>query len=146
MLHFVVYHNRDTMQRDASELTGYSVVTTKPVSKAIGGRIWVITGRGQPRRYSLVHTFIAEQAGPLEGQPGVNKVCASTGDPVLESEVPLDDLEWFPDFRRALGNFGLGFQRLTNPRFIAGLEAAARGSRTSGLTYVAADGRSTNRT
>jgi hypothetical protein len=117
----VVYHNPETMEYDAKQIKGFSIVTTKTVMGSVGSRIWIVTGRGTPRSYSLVQTFLAESAGIAHGAPGVNQVSAQKGTR-FRPEVPLNALPWFTDFRKTMGNFGLGFQRLTNPRFIQALE------------------------
>jgi hypothetical protein len=121
MNHFVVYHNPETMGYDAKSIEGFSIVTTKPVMGSVGSRIWIVTGRGTPRSYSLVQTFLAESAGPKPVAVGVNQICARTGIR-FRPEVPLNALPWFAGFRKRMGNFGLGFQKLTDPRLVQALE------------------------
>lgn len=128
MDHFVVYHNPDTMNVDASEIEGFGVVTGKSVSSALGARIWVITGRGVPRRYSLVQTFVAEYAGPDTENPGFNLVTAESGQS-FRPEIEIGKSDWFSDFRNSMGNVGFGFQRLKEARFIRALERASEAAR-----------------
>lgn len=128
MDHYVVYHNQEAMGFDAGDLDGFGIITAKPVAKAFGGRVWVITGRGEPRRYSLVQTFVAEYAGPHDEHPDLNLVAASSGES-FKPEIEIDGFDWFPDFRRSMGNFGLGFQRLKEPRFVEALEKVAAAAR-----------------
>lgn len=118
--HYLVYHNPDTMGYDVRTIEGFSIVTTRPVGKAIGCRVWLITGRGTPRSYARTHTFIAETLETDIQQTGVNRVSASTGIK-FGPEIRIDQLSWFPDFQRTMGNFGFGFQRIADERFITAL-------------------------
>lgn len=125
MKHFVVYHNPETMGYDARTIEGFGILTTKSVAEAVGSRIWVITGRGAPRAYSLVQTFIAERAGPHPEDPTLNCAEASTGT-AYRPEIQLNKLGWFPAFFSLMGHFGLGYQRLNEVRFINALEELDR--------------------
>jgi hypothetical protein len=120
MNHFVVYHNPDTMGYDAREVEGFAIVTKKSVMGAKGSRIWLITGRGSPRRYSITHSFIAQTAGPSSSTRGMNEVAAEEGTR-YRPEIELTELPWFPAFKKTMGSFGLGYQRIKEP-YISALE------------------------
>jgi hypothetical protein len=122
--HYLVYHNPETMGSDVRELTGFSIVTTKSVKEANGSRVWLITGRGSPRAYTLTHTFVADKV-ESNTDSGINRVSGESGIK-FRQEIGLNHLPWFPDFRKTLGNFGLGFQRITEQRFITALESLVR--------------------
>ncbi len=135
MNHFVLYHNPDTMGYDA-EIIGFSGVTAKPVEAALGHRVWIVTGRGELKRsYTLVMTFVVDSVGASDHFPGMNHVSASTGT-AFRPEVSLDFVPWFKDFLRSMGNFGLGFQRITDLRYVEGLEQLVH-SRTNPATTPA---------
>ncbi len=131
MNHFVVYHNAETMGFDARTIKGFSIVTTKSTMGVVGSRIWLIAGRGTPRTYTLVQTFIAEKAGRLPDAPNVTEVSASIGTK-YRPELPLNHLPWFPEFKRTVGNFGLGLQRIASPVFIRELQALDAHRHTDG--------------
>jgi hypothetical protein len=113
------------MDSSAREITEFSIVTNKPVSDIEGDRVWLITGEGRPRRFYLVAWFIADEAERWSGPRFGIRVFGEDGqfcDPMVE----LNSRDWFPDFKRSQGNFAFGLQRITNKRFVEGLEAAAR--------------------
>lgn len=119
MDNFVVYHNPETMGYDARAVSDFSIVTSKPVVSVVGQRVWLITGRGHPRSYSLVLTFIANTVFESSGMNGLRGEVGTRFSP----EVSLDRLPWFPAFRAANGNFGFGLQRLKDPNLVDKLNA-----------------------
>ena len=125
MSHYIVYHNPDSMGYPASEITGFSVVTDKPAPPDLeGSTIWLLTGQGTPRRYYLVQRFTADRIESGEDQGFRTRVAAETGDH-FHPMIRIDEEEWFRDFLRSQGNFSFGLQRISDDRFITGLEEVA---------------------
>ena len=125
MSHYVVYHNPKVMDNPASEIVGFSVVTDKPAPLDLqGSTIWLLTGEGTPRRYYLVQRFTADRIEPGEDQGFRTRVAADTGDR-FRPMIRIDEEEWFRDFLRSQGNFAFGLQRISDDRFIRGLEEVA---------------------
>ena len=125
MSHYIVYHNPDAMDYHASEITGFSVVTDKsPPSDLQGSTIWLLTGEGTPRRYFLVQRFTADLIESGEDEGFKTKISSEAGER-FSPMLPLDDEDWFADFRRSVANFSLGLQRISDERFITGLEEVA---------------------
>jgi hypothetical protein len=121
---YVVYHNVEAMGHDCLG-PGYSIVTRKNIPKVIGNRIWLIRGKGKPRRYHLVETFVVQRfcasrdhgrflyyAESDEGRKGQKKFG-------LTLEIGNED--WFYALSRAAGNFGLGLQGVKSQIAINGL-------------------------
>lgn len=129
MPHYIVYHNPDSMGHTAGEISGFSVVTNKPAGPDVqGSTIWLITGEGTPRRYYLVQRFTADSIESGEDEGFATKISSETGEH-FSPMLPLDDEDWFADFRRSVANFSLGLQRISDERFIKGLEeVASRGA------------------
>ncbi len=129
MSHYVAYHNPDSMNYTAEEITGFGVLTNKsPRADLQGSTIWLITGQGKPRRYSLAQRFTADIVESGEDEGFATRIAAQAGDR-FSPMLPLDDEDWFADLKRTVANFSLGLQRITDERFIRGLEeVASRGT------------------
>lgn len=124
MRHFVQYHNAEKMGDYPALHQRLGIVTNK-VKGALpspGDRIWLITGKGRPRRYSLCSWFnvseiVSKPIGPfntrVNGKHGEN----------LESFVSLDSRPWFSNFKRRCGNFGLGLMPVDDDAIISDFEA-----------------------
>lgn len=61
MRHYIAYHNPETMKFDAQDISGFSVVTGKNVTRVLGNRVWVITGRGAPRQVEQYYQGRSEE-------------------------------------------------------------------------------------
>lgn len=130
----IVYHNPDAMGYAASEVTDPVIVTNKRVSsEAIGDRIWLITGEGQPRRYYLCGYFNATEVEPAEDE-GFRTRVRGEHTHFTRKMIAISDEEWFPDLRRSQGNFAFGYQVIKEPRFVQGLEEAIRRSSANSVT------------
>jgi hypothetical protein len=120
MQHFVVYHNPDVMGYPAIDVEQLAIYTNKRRSDAVGGRVWLITGEGTPRKYRLRSTFIVESVGGSE-KPGF-KARVTGREGRLFHPMPLLNTEaWFPQFLRKQGNFAFGFQPINDPVVEEGL-------------------------
>jgi len=124
MRNFIAYHNPDAMGYPASEIDTLSVMTNKAPSHAQGSRVWLITGEGRPRSFSLCGYFIVDAVEP--SYDSRFQTCNRGNAGSLFDSMPCLDAEpWFDEFKRSQGNFSLRFQPITDQRFIAGLEEVA---------------------
>lgn len=109
----------------ASEVTAPVIVTNKRVSEgAIGSRIWLLTGKGRPRRFFLRGLFTITRVESGEDE-GFRTRVWGTGERFFDHMIELTHEDWFEDFKRSQGNFAFGFQPITDDRFIRGLESVA---------------------
>ena len=102
------------------------LLTRKPVTREIlGDRIWVIEGAGRPRKIrSRLHVY--RQRLPGESDPEFANMVTGRSGVFFRPSLPLDELPWFAEFLRYVGNFGLGFQVIAVPEYLHGLEAVVR--------------------
>jgi hypothetical protein len=122
MGHYIVYHNPDVMGYPASDITNFSVVSNKPGGSDLpGSTIWLLTGEGTPRRYYVVQRFTADVIDSAEEQGFSTRVSSEAGERFTPM-IRIDEEEWFRDFQRSQANFSLGLQRVTDDRFIRGLD------------------------
>ena len=131
MTHFIAYHNPDPppdgMGYAATEIDtscGFQVLTRKPLGQIVGSRVWLVTGEGRPRRYSLVYTFVADEISPSEHPDFRFEVSGRSGRR-FRRPVPLDSALWLRPLLRVTGNFGLGLQPISDAEVVAGLESVA---------------------
>lgn len=119
---FIVYHNPDVMGPLADE-PSFEVFTNKSVSAArVGDRVWLITGEGTPRNYSLACWFYVENFGSGEDVGFKHCVSGSEGRTFSPFE-PISKQEWFGRFKKDQGNFAFGLSRITTPDVVANLQA-----------------------
>jgi hypothetical protein len=124
MADYIVYHNPDSMGYPATQIRKFAIVTNKRVKNAIGDRVWLITGEGQPRNYYLRLYFAIESIDSAEDTGFRTRVSGTHGQ-FLEPMAKLDDEDWLPELKQTMGNFGLGFERISSVRIINGLERLA---------------------
>ena len=133
MKHFVVYHNPDSIGYPASEVSDLSIVTNKSITDEIlGNKIWLITGEGQPRNYSIVAQFIANTVESGKSDGFTTRVKGHLGT-IYKQMKSIDHCTWLPDFKRIMGNFAFGIQRITDETFVNGLEEASKDSHNQAL-------------
>ncbi len=141
MKHFVGYHNFEAMEAASEEeaaidevesaQTGddeeapesgvdggrpFGFVTRKKSDRFIGNVIWGVQGQGKPREYYLFDWFIVDTANQLEGERFSAQLRGMKGIRIPDG-IYLNDLDWFPEFRKANSNFSLGIQEIA-PKFI----------------------------
>lgn len=97
-----------------------SIYTRKPIRALIGERIWVVSGVGHPRTYSLVGSFLVWEV--YEGADGTKEAWGETVTP-LARPVRIDGTAWFQGLRKATGNFAFGLQHINDAKVIDGLLA-----------------------
>lgn len=128
MKDYVVYHNPDVMRTPVTKIDPpFLAVTNKKVADERGSRVWVLTGEGKPRTFFVRSYFFVDEIGSGAAYGFETKLSGTTGK-VFAPMIRLDDLEWFDDFKLTQGNFSLGFNAITETRFIKGLEAIAAGA------------------
>lgn len=120
--HFVAYHNDEKMGHafGIGRTKSTSFLTNKPPEQFFDGQVWMISGSGTPRNYLLHGWFHAEdchaaQEGDFKyivgGQLGMR----------FKPPVVLNDLRWFPNFKKSQSNFSLGIQQI-QPDFVKKFE------------------------
>jgi hypothetical protein len=117
--YFVGYHNADGMGYPASARDPLSIHSKKPVEHLRDGVVWVVEGRGNtPKQFTLAAVFVVD-ATDASNHEGFSHTARGKGR-VFHSPPSLNDLDWFPDFLKKIGHFGIGIQPLTDGRFIDG--------------------------
>jgi hypothetical protein len=106
MSDFVVYHNQDDRGGPPRRRgTGpFSIYSDKPsLERLLGNRVWVVSGRGTPKKWSLHYWFRPSAVEPrgVRGEVGAAAPAADG--------VSLDRFEWFKRLYvdRKLFSFGL---------------------------------------
>lgn len=95
---------------DFDESEGFGIVTSKPVSKLMGSRVWLIGGIGKPRKYYLCYNFLVDTIEPsnsdfkyiVDGQKGN----------FFKPAKLLNDYPWFKDFLKNQQNFSMGLRKI----------------------------------
>ena len=126
MRDFVVYHNTGKMGGDPGPFTA---VTRKALAeKIVGDRIWLIAGNGTRKKvYTLASCFIVGQVSKPESAE-FSFLLSGTEGKVFDPPIPLNDLEWFPEFLRSQRNFRSGLQVVTDAKVVTHLEKASSGT------------------
>lgn len=108
MKHYVVYHNTDKLEYAMSTEPPFTIFTKKNVEKTIDNQIWVIAGETNPRslikEYKIICTFIVDSIG-REDDTNI-----AEGNNGIDLDILLNDLSWFPEFKKKMANFSLGLQ------------------------------------
>jgi hypothetical protein len=124
MRHFIAYHNTERMGRPLHEGEPLRLLTSKSVDRLIGDTVWFITGEGAgERQYAVGSVFRVDIVGDA-AEEGFKHFASGPGH-VFRPPVPLNDEDWFPEFLRTMGNFGLGLQEVKDQRVIDALKRFA---------------------
>jgi hypothetical protein len=117
--HFVQYHNPDKVGRGVETTTSLYVYTNKylPALPIEGSVVWLVAGEGRPRRYFLAYWFVAETVEAADHPAFLHRIAGRVGG-FLRPKARLDLLPWFPEFRRAQGNFAFGLNPLTASEWV----------------------------
>lgn len=140
--HYLGYHTIDTMEYDFEEAEPFTLVTSNAKEAddvslwsdcSKNGFIWVIEGRkeGRSKKYYLREVFQpTRKAEKLEGYfVGKTKKFdyLIEGDGLeFGSGILLNDLPWFPEFKKRNGSFGFGLRILSDETIKAELIALAQ--------------------
>jgi hypothetical protein len=127
MRHFVAYHKTEKMGGSLRDSNPFEVLSNNPTERMEGHMLWFVVGEGErPVRFFLGSVFHVAKAGPrTEGdydyfaRGEVKALCF-----LFDPHIPLKDVSWFPEIRRATANFRAP-QEITDPAAIAGLKALA---------------------
>lgn len=126
MEHFIAYHSVKQMGRSLEPDGTLNFLSRKVglLRKAIGNTVWVIQGSPTAKRtqYSLMGTYLATLIGEVAEEPGLFRISGTRGQD-LSPPVFLNDRPWFPELQRSQSNFSLGFNRVSDPEIIRGLQA-----------------------
>lgn len=119
MDNYVQYHNSEAMGVSCLELTddeesGFSIATSKSVSKLIGSRIWLVGGIGKPRKYYLCYYFLVDEIEPSNGDSYFKYYVNGQQGKVFSPAILLNDFQWFKDFLKSQQNFSMGLRKIEN--------------------------------
>ena len=110
-MEFVTYHNRPGMGYPLQDGPQFAVLTNKPPNHMIGHYIWVVEGFGSPRQYYIRQRFYIDGVEDSDVDGFAYRFHGEEGEN-FQSEVSLRNLDWFPEFLKSVGNFGIGAQAL----------------------------------
>jgi len=120
--HYVAYHNTERM---GPQLDMFRVYTSKSVGDLCGNTIWVIAGKGSPKKqYTLTSVFTVSDVGEAD-HPDFKNYASGHGhqfDPTPE----LNELGWFTELLKKMANFSLGLQQITEQNHVDRLLELAR--------------------
>src|ERR1700676_25156 len=128
MDHFVQYHNPDGMRGTYKPAPKqFAIFTDKYFSTLQGATVWLVTGEGRPRQYSLCSTFEVDTIEHKKAGRFRFRVSGTVGryfDPFIE----IGALPWFPELLKATGNFAW-FQHIHGEAVVSGLQRIAAAPR-----------------
>jgi hypothetical protein len=123
--HFIAYHNTNRVGRSLFEGEPLRLLTNKPVERLLGNAVWFVVGDGDaPKRYSLGSVFVVDDFGEA-AEDGFTSWASGRDGHVFQPPVPLNDLEWFPEFFKSMAHFSLGVQEVKETRFVEALDGLA---------------------
>ena len=133
--HFAAYHNTERMGRPLSAGNPLQVLTNKSVDLLYENVVWMVVGEGKStRQFSLGSVFCVTETGDA-AEDGFKHFAAGNGH-VFEPTIPLNDLEWFKDFKASMNSFQFGVQPVKDESHIEALKATCHPSwRSRALTY-----------
>ena len=120
MRYFVQYHNPDKMGFEVSPKI-FAVQTDKGEQVRAGDTIWLVTGKGRPRRYFLCNMFEAEDVHPQKTAKFRYRISGSHGKS-FDPPIRIDQRGWFQELIALAGNFGYGLQSIKNQSLVASLQ------------------------
>ena len=100
----------------------FAIVSDKFFESLVGGTVWLVTGKGRPRRYFLCSSFVVDKVERNNAGRFRNRATGSTG---RDFDVEIGELSWFPELLKTTGNFGLGLLPISSKAIIRGLQKAA---------------------
>ncbi|HZL18649.1 MAG TPA: hypothetical protein VFG23_12980, partial [Polyangia bacterium] len=136
MNEYVQYHKPEYAEFPTERAGVFSIYSRKTPRGIRGSRIWLVVRKRDTREYYLVYWFIADTI--VLGKAGKPNGIEGKSGAWLRPRVRIDQMEWFLDFRKYMGNFGLGLQKIVDPTLTAALRAAVdveRLARGHGLRF-----------
>ncbi len=135
MRHFVAYHNTERMRGPLHEGEPLRLLANKPVDHLRDNVVWFVVGEGEsPKRFTSGSVFKVSEVGDTVGD-GFKHHAQGSGH-VFQPPPALNDMEWFPDFSKAMAHFSLGVLEVKEPRFVEefiGLASHAGYLRSDGI-------------
>ncbi len=123
MRHWIVYHNPDQMDGPPEKTSPAEVVTNQPTSATVGDIVYLLTGTGRPRVYSLVCRFAIDDQRTGKGKWKFNHKGSSARWP--SPSPTLNNFNWLKPLARRHGNFAFGMRELREPSIIRDLDNLA---------------------
>lgn len=128
MQHFAAYHNTERMGRSLAEADPLRVGTSRRVDHLPGNAVWMIVGEGEsPKTFLLGSVFVVNEIAEKEGDHlsgGFRRFARGDGY-TFHPHVPLNNLDWFPDFKKSMASFSLGVHRIADEAHIRALQELA---------------------
>lgn len=87
--------------------------------------VWLITGEGRPRKFTLRSTFIVQAVEKSDKPEFTARITGKEGH-LFYPMLAIDSEPWFPQFKRKQGNFAFGFQPINDTTVKSGLLALLR--------------------
>ena len=124
MEHYVAYHNADKM--GYADIEQMRVYTSKAVGpEMIGDHVWLVVGKGKTdKTYFLGCRFIIGEVAPSDIGDFKSQVSGGDGR-VFGPMIPLEDLDWFENFRKDCQYFSLGLREIRDRRVVQEFEKLA---------------------
>lgn len=128
MNHFVQYHNPDAMSGPYKSTEPFYIVTDKFFREVRGSTVWLVTGEGRPRQYSLCLMFTVDTIEDKNAGSFRFRVSGAIGRKFTPF-IKIDELPWFPELRKATRNFSC-FQHIHSQAVIRGLQKVCKVAQT----------------
>lgn len=117
MKHYLLYHKIEVMGYSLDTVNDFVAFTNKKVSdEIIGNKLWLITGEGKPKVFSLKMYFILDDVKSGAEKDFKTKLIGIEGK-ILNPMIRIDNLPWFDEFRNQMANF-VGFSEIKQQKFI----------------------------
>lgn len=125
MRDFIQYHKPEVMG-EYRPGRRFGIVTTKPVSKLLGDRIWLLTGQGKSRKYYLFEVFIVDEINPGRRKSFLGNQVLGTQGTQFTPPLLIQRYPWFTELMRSTRNFYNALQRIDEPVITELLQLAGR--------------------
>lgn len=110
---YVQYHNSDARGKLNKNRSNYFGISTKKrISSLVGSRIWLISGRGNPKKYYLEFWFIVDDVKSLAEDTEFKFFVTGKQGKSFKSAILLNKFSWFKDFLKSQQNFSMGLRKI----------------------------------
>ena len=123
MSDFVAYHSHDVMGYDYTP-GDWAFYSNKPLTflqSAIGGRVWVITGRRDDGRHMVYRLAGAYTPSEIHSEMDRHIVFGERGIPITPP-VEIGAHSWFARLLDEQNNFSYGFSRIRDESIVTELQ------------------------
>ncbi len=125
MKHYVQYHNAEGMGYSCDKVDSFSIMTDKVITDLPGNMLWLISGEGKPKRYSLCASFIVNEVRANKPLSGFKYFVGGETGTFFRPQIPLNHLSWYKEFMKDYQNFSLGLREIKEGKYIRELEVLA---------------------